>query len=66
MFRYSQFSICSLCFGQTKSDILKSFSVTTNQGCPKWEYLPHPGNIYNNKLKGRNILFRAVPKSVKC
>ena len=40
MFGYLQFSICSLYFEQTKSDTLKSFSVTTNQDYPQWKYLP--------------------------
>ena len=52
----SQFAVCIL---DKQSDTLKSFSVATNQDCPQQEYLPHSGNIYNNKLKGRNILLRA-------
>ena len=53
MFGYLHFSSCSLCFGQTKSDILKSFSVTTNQDYPQQKHLSqnNPGKIYNNKLK---------------
>ena len=53
IFGYLQFLSCSLCFGQTKSDTLKSFSVTTNQDYPQQEHLSqnNSGKIYNSKLK---------------
>ena len=68
MFGYLQFSICSLYFEQTKSDTLKSFSVTTNQDYPQQKYLPqkYPGKIYNKNLKGGDILFNVVTRFGKC
>lgn len=68
MFGYFQFSICSLYFGQAKSDTMKIFSVTIIQDYPQQKYHPpqNPRKIYNNKLRGRDILFIVVTRPGKC
>ena len=68
MFGYLQFSICSLYFGPTKSDTLKSFSVAINQDYPQWKHLPqnNPRKIYTSKLNGGDMLFSAATRSGKC
>ena len=67
MFGYWQFSVSSLYFRQTKIGTQKSFSVTTNQDYSQQKNLLPKSleQIYDEKLKGRDILFSVVTKAGK-